>query len=317
MDNQQPSINMNILNKAPKRNYGFIYCYTSPSGKKYVGQTIQKIEERAKKMGIGYKKCSVFYRAIQKYGFENFTVEILEEAPVELLDVKEIEWIEFLQTRTPDGYNISDGGLGHSKRVYQYDAKTGQLLASFPSLTEAARINKINTIQHISDCLNKRAKTAHGFIWDFEEKSKVDPQNYHPNGKKQTYAYYLNGSFFKCFDSITAAAKETGASCNDIRRVIRGELKFSKGYIWTSEYFESVTPVTTGKNGSKPVAQKDLQTNKIIKIFSSQSEAARALGLSRPTSISKCCLGKQKSAAGYRWEFYEGSTTTDPKYPEG
>lgn len=317
MDNQQPSMNMNILNKTPKRNYGFIYCYTSPSGKKYIGQTVQKIESRAKKTGVGYKNCSVFYRAIQKYGFENFTVEILEEAPIDLLDEKEIEWIEFLQTRTPNGYNISKGGMGHSKKVYQYDAKTGQLLASFPSLTEAARVNKINTIQYISDCLNKRAKTAHGFIWDFEEKDRVDPQSYYPNDKKPTFAYNLDGTFFKRFDSITEAAKEVQANRDDIKKVIRGELKYSKGYIWTNEYFESVAPVITGKNGSKPVVQRDLQTNEIIKIFSSQSEAARALGLSRPTSISKCCIGKQKSAAGYRWEFYEGSTTTDPEFPEG
>ena len=58
---------------------GFIYKYTSPSGKSYIGQTIKTVEQRAKYTGEGYKKCPVFYRAILKYGFENFTCEILEQ----------------------------------------------------------------------------------------------------------------------------------------------------------------------------------------------------------------------------------------------
>ena len=130
MDNQQPSVDMNILTNTPKRNYGFIYCYTSPSGKKYVGQTVQTIFARAKGMnGKGYKRCGVFYKAIQKYGFENFKVEILEEAPIELLDEKEQEWIDFLNTQVPNGYNITEGGSGHSKKVYQYDCESGKLIA--------------------------------------------------------------------------------------------------------------------------------------------------------------------------------------------
>lgn len=316
MDNQQPIINTNILNKTPKANNGFIYCYTSPSGKKYVGQTIQKLSDRARQ-GKGYKKCSVFYRAIQKYGFENFQVEILEEAPQELLDTKEKEWIDYLDTQTPNGYNISEGGGGSSKPVYQYDAETGIFLNSYLSLTEAARANGIKTIQYISNCLNKRAKTAHGSIWDFEKYDCVDPQTYFPNDKKMVYAYHLDGTFYRSFESITEAAKHVQGGRNDIRKVIRGELRFSKGYIWTDRLLETVPSVCTGENGSKPVAQIDIETGKIIQIFGSQSEAARALGLPRPTSISKCCVGKQKTAAGYRWEFYDGSTTTRPEFPVG
>ena len=316
MDNQQPSINTNILNKNPKVDYGFIYCYTSPSGKKYVGQTIQKIFDRARN-GKGYKNCSVFYKAIQKYGFENFTIQILEEAPQELLDEKEIEWIKFLDTCVPNGYNLASGGSGHSKKVYQYDVETGKLIASFNSLQTAAKVNKLDTIQHISNCLHKRQKTAHGYIWDFNEYDQVDPQSYFPNDKKKVYAYNLDGTFYQEFESITAAAEFIQGNRSDIKKVIRGELKFSKGYIWTDVKMDSVKPVFTGKNGSKPVAQIDKNTGKIIKVFGSQSEAARALGLSRPANISKCCVGKAKSCAGYRWEFYEGSTTTRPENPEG
>ena len=33
MDNQQPSVNSYIFNKKPKAGHGFIYKYTSPSGR--------------------------------------------------------------------------------------------------------------------------------------------------------------------------------------------------------------------------------------------------------------------------------------------
>jgi hypothetical protein len=82
--NQQPrSIKME---KRPKSGYGFIYKYTSPSGSSYVGQTTRSLQERAGHNGKCYKGCDLFYKAIQKYGFSNFTVEILAEVPKNQLD---------------------------------------------------------------------------------------------------------------------------------------------------------------------------------------------------------------------------------------
>lgn len=49
-----------------------IYLHRNKSnGKVYIGQTIQSIENRWKN-GNGYKPCTYFYKAIQKYGWENF-----------------------------------------------------------------------------------------------------------------------------------------------------------------------------------------------------------------------------------------------------
>lgn len=318
MDNQQPSVNSYIFNKKPKAGHGFIYKYTSPSGKSYIGQTKQSLWERAGGVtGKGYNKCRVFYSAIKKYGFENFTVEILEETVENLLNEKEIEWIVFCNTTTPNGYNLSTGGDGHSKTVYQYDCETGEFLAEYPSLMTAAQINGIDKIQNISDCLHHKIKASHGYIWTLEKIDRVDPVKWYGNDVRKVYAYNLDGTFFREFDSITAAARELNISSrSDIRKVLAGKSKFAKGYIWTEEKFDSVPPVITGKNGATPVVQIDLQTDDIIKIYGSQSEAARALGLSRSTGISNCCNGKQKSCAGFRWEFYKGSTTTYSENPQ-
>lgn len=52
---------------------------------------------------------------------------------------------------------------------------------------------------------------------------------------------------------------------------------------------------------SKPVLQLDLNDN-IINRFSSASEAERHLN-GKGSHISCCCLGKRKTAYGYRWKY--------------
>lgn len=56
-----------------------VYKYTNIINQKvYIGQTSQTLEQRAQK-GENYKSCPNFYKAIQKYGWENFQSEVLED----------------------------------------------------------------------------------------------------------------------------------------------------------------------------------------------------------------------------------------------
>ena len=54
----------------------FVYKHTSPSNKVYIGITQLNPEYRWNN-GKGYIKNQYFYRAIQKYGWDNFKHEIL------------------------------------------------------------------------------------------------------------------------------------------------------------------------------------------------------------------------------------------------
>ena len=53
-----------------------VYKHVSPSGKQYIGITKWDVEKRWSN-GEGYKQCSYFYNAIQKYGWDNFEHIIL------------------------------------------------------------------------------------------------------------------------------------------------------------------------------------------------------------------------------------------------
>ena len=91
--------------------YGVIYKITNQiNGKSYVGQTTTSLSQR---MASHRRANSVIGKAIRKYGWENFSVEVLEECDTkEQLNEREIFWIAALNCKTPNGYNRSDGGEG-------------------------------------------------------------------------------------------------------------------------------------------------------------------------------------------------------------
>lgn len=80
------------------------------NGKIYVGQT-SKIPERRWQNGKGYIN-QVFYKAIQKYGWNNFEHIILEKhLTQEEANEREKYWINFYHSNNPKfGYNQTNGG---------------------------------------------------------------------------------------------------------------------------------------------------------------------------------------------------------------
>jgi hypothetical protein len=102
---------------------GFIYMITNlKNGKIYIGKTIYSIEERFKshlKIAKYKKKKWRLHNAINKYGPENFKIELIWEGYLRYLDEMEIFFIKELNTMDKDkGYNMTEGGegtLGHNK----------------------------------------------------------------------------------------------------------------------------------------------------------------------------------------------------------
>ena len=106
---------------------GCVYCATNKiSGKKYIGKTIKSLCYRRKRHEYDSKRGSntVFHRALRKYGFNNFEWEILFESKREkALNFVEIDEIKYWNTRSPSGYNRTDGGEGTSGRVVSKESK--------------------------------------------------------------------------------------------------------------------------------------------------------------------------------------------------
>lgn len=88
-----------------------VYKHTTPSGKVYIGITCQNVEKRWKN-GKGYELCTAFWRAIQKYGWDNIKHEIVRfELTKEEACAEERRLIAFYDSSNPlHGYNLTSGG---------------------------------------------------------------------------------------------------------------------------------------------------------------------------------------------------------------
>lgn len=103
---------------------GTIYIIRNKCNDKvYIGQTTQSVEERFKQhlKPSAHKKFGNYkiYRAMNKYGCDNFYCEALEEnIPYEKLDEKEVYYIEKFDS-FHNGYNSTPGG--DEKTIYKID----------------------------------------------------------------------------------------------------------------------------------------------------------------------------------------------------
>jgi len=89
-----------------------IYVHIAPNNKKYFGITKTSILERSGKDGRGYRNNKYFWRAIQKYGWENFQhIVLAENLSKEWACKLEQDLIWRYQSNNPKyGYNLSAGG---------------------------------------------------------------------------------------------------------------------------------------------------------------------------------------------------------------
>ena len=95
-----------------------IYKITSPSGKVYIGQSVD-IEKRIKKYKCIYNSRGqiALNNSFKKYGYENHKFEVVEECDITILNERERYWQDY--------YNVLKKGL-NSKLTTSKD-KSGKL----------------------------------------------------------------------------------------------------------------------------------------------------------------------------------------------
>lgn len=117
------------------------------NGKIYIGQTVRPLKERIHnhyKSDHGY-----FPKALRKYGLDNFQFTILETLDSrEMLDIREVYWINYCGCKWPNGYNLTNGGEGNSGYVVSEETRAKKL-AGFTAevrakIAEAGRGRKLS-----------------------------------------------------------------------------------------------------------------------------------------------------------------------------
>ncbi len=94
-----------------------IYKISSPSGKIYIGQSIDIHRRKKEYKKLGKKTNIKLYNSIKKYGFEKHLFEVLELCISDKLNERERYWQDF--------YNVTTKGL--NCRLTTTDNKSGKL----------------------------------------------------------------------------------------------------------------------------------------------------------------------------------------------
>lgn len=183
-----------------------IYKYTSPSGKCYIGQTIN---EKRRRNDFLNEKDEIYAgpkinNARKKYGPKNFEYEILfavesyvKEEVRDLLNQKEIQYIEMFDSFY-NGYNSDRGGNTCSHVITE------------------------ETKQKLSESITKFYETHESEL------------------AKSILQYSLNGEFIREWDNMSQAAMELGYSLGNFSTYCNGRNNYEyKGFLY---YRGSETP---------------------------------------------------------------------------
>lgn len=205
-----------------------IYKITSPSGKVYIGQSIN-IGNR--KYNYKQKNCKTqikLYYSLEKYSFKNHTFEIIEVCNFTSLNEREVyhkqqeldrvggDWSKVLFCELYDR-----GGGPRSDEVKQKISKTNK----GRPFSEQQKINHKNSLE-------KR--------WKNKDKSDKGKSKHSPKGKqsireklwKPIIQYDLQGNFIKEWPSTNHAAEYYGVTSSAITRNIHNLSKSSCNFKW-------------------------------------------------------------------------------------
>lgn len=207
-----------------------IYKYTSPSGKCYIGQTCKNTQaQRAGYEGSGYKPCKAFWRAIQKYGWNNFKYEILEQVESrEEANEKEKYYIStYRSNQSQYGYNIYEGGDSSASEEY-----IGRLQQIKEMWEQGKTVGEIQSHFGLSQQTISYELAQLGI--EGKDRIKRSAGQYLA---KTVYQYSTNLELIATYKSTAEAERETGIS--NIRRSCANNEKVDKpkyksgGYYWT------------------------------------------------------------------------------------
>jgi group I intron endonuclease len=243
-----------------------IYVHISPHNKYYVGITSQDINRRWQN-GYGYRNQKLFYRAIEKYGWNNFQHEIIATNITEE-EAKNFEIILIRELKSSDkkyGYNLSLGG--ESSNGYKHTDEVKEICR----LASKKRVVTEETKRKLS-LANKNQKISEEHLEKLQEgKRKYIEENGcgYWKGKNRSQ------------ESIQKGSEARRGKC------------YRQEYHWSESTREKL---------SKKVYKIDIETNRIIEKW----DSIKSTGYGS-THIIDVCKNRRVTAYGYKWAYINPS----------
>lgn len=260
---------------------GVIYSIINPKGKVYVGQT-RNLYNRAKSHKSSPKSNNNFIllNSIRKYGWENHCLSVLEECSHELMNEREIFWIEKLNSfcgNNKQGLNMSLGGAVGNPQKWKHDKpRVEKARERF-----AGENNPFFGKKHppeVQKILTEKARQRQ--IESGRTVPRWGAEKAWATQRKKIAAYNLRGDFLGAFNSTANADKELRIKGS--RDVASGFAMHLHGFVF--RYYDNNPLEKIDVSGIKfsfnnrPIIQ--LNKNKeIINTFANAKEAQEKTGI--------------------------------------
>jgi len=188
------------------------------NGKRYVGMTKGLAENRIK---VHFQRnATPIQHAIKKYGFQNFSWKVLAIArTLDELKKKEVLWIRRWNCKSPNGYNLTDGG----------DGITGASIETRLKLSIANKGKKLRLGKKVPREVCRRIAAAIRAAWTHEKRKahgdirrgKRASKATRAKIRKNRYNVVPRGSHLTLShrESISAGLKGRKLSAEHVRRV--------------------------------------------------------------------------------------------------
>lgn len=247
-----------------------IYLRTNKiNGKKYVGQAVDFDRREYEWKHAKYYAGPLINRARGKYKIDDFKSEILRECQTqEELNQWEQYYIKKLNTKYPNGYNLTDGGEGTTGFRHSEEARKkisqAQIGRQSPNkgkhLSEETK-NKLseslkgktpwnrglkgmqaawNKGKHLSEDHKRilsEARTKTQMTDEWRNKISASMKGKTPKSAKppkKVYQYTLDGKLVKIWNSTRECEKD-GFKSQNVSACCRYKMKQYKGYKWSYE----------------------------------------------------------------------------------
>ena len=289
-----------------------VYKHTAPNGKIYIGITHRDPVRRWGNGGQGYKNNKHFWSAIQKYGWDNFSHEILidgltypEACAKEIVLIKETN-----SYNSRFGYNIALGGQGHTM--------TEEMKAK-----QRDRLKEAYSAEERREMTRQRSKK----MWADENWRQLHTGEHHPMFGHR-HSKESRQKMSESRKQLIASLKERGLPTPGTGRVLSEETKEKiakarKGTHWnytlTEKQREARSIAKLGErnpNFQKPMNPElstkltEINSRPVFQImdngkstrYISIAEAEKVTGICA-TNISRVCRNQRKTAGGFRWEY--------------
>lgn len=263
---------------------GFIYKITNQvNGKVYIGQTHFTVEHRFKQHIKNYNvehRKQILYKAFDKYGLKNFTVETVEEVECERLDEREMYWIAYYDS-FKNGYNATMSGKGNiiTWTDSQYEEIKNLYLSGFTS-------------KKIADFYNVSSYTIIGILKSLNVKMRRNPLKMNAYEKAIFIKSYEEG------ETLNSLATKYHTDNMAVRRfLIKNNVKVRNKSILMErkDLWPSLISDFTGGMRYKDIEQKyhgDARTIKKILVMNGVDLRANR-GLKKTTKNSFCLSEEQ------------------------